>query len=297
MNTGENEQGLRKIVDWTRILSILSLIIHFYYYCYDYFLRWNLKSLLTDRLLQNLAKTGLFQSFFISKTFSLGLLIISLVGARGKMNEKMNYTPIFLCTFFGCGLYFFSQFVFLFSEKKEAIALSYIFITFIGYLLILTGGSLFSRIVRQKLIGSVFNSENETFPQEERLLNNAYSINLLARYSLNRKLRNSWINIINPFRGLLIMGTPGSGKSYFVIHQIIRQHIEKGFCMFVYDFKYDDLTRIAYNQFLKFKDRYKVMPHFWVINFDDLNRSHRCNPLMERLCTISLMQQNLLAPL
>ncbi|GAC1660674.1 MAG: hypothetical protein NVS9B7_28420 [Flavisolibacter sp.] len=86
-----------------------------------------------------------------------------------------------------------------------------------------------SRIVRQKLSGSVFNWENETFPQEERLLNNPYSINLLARYKLNGKIRSSWINIINPFRGLLVKGTPGSGKSYFVIQQIIRQHIEKAF--------------------------------------------------------------------
>ena len=89
----------------------------------------------------------------------------------------------------------------------------------------------------------MFNTENQTFPQEERLLKNEYSINLPAIYYLKGKNHNSWINVINPMRGLLVMSSPGSGKSYFVIHHIIRQHIEKGFSMFIYDFKYDDLTK------------------------------------------------------
>jgi len=73
--------------------------------------------------------------------------------------------------------------------------------------------------------------------------------------------------------------TPDSGKSYFVIRHIITQHIRKGFTMFVYDFKFDDLSRIAYNTWLKNKHRYPKPPAFYVNNFDDLTRSHRCNPL------------------
>ena len=75
------------------------------------------------------------------------------------------------------------------------------------------------------------------------------------------------------------MGSPGSGKSYFIIQNIIRQHIEKGFSMFIYDFKYDDLTRIAYNHLLKHKNRYPIEPRFYIINFDNLSSCHRCNPL------------------
>ncbi|RRN76551.1 conjugal transfer protein TraG, partial [Pseudoxanthomonas sp. SGD-10] len=78
-------------------------------------------------------------------------------------------------------------------------------------------------------------------------------------------------------RGTLVMGTPGAGKSYFVIRHIITQHINKGFSMFLYDFKYDDLTRIAYNTLLKAKTPNK--PRFYIINFEDLNHTHRCNPL------------------
>jgi hypothetical protein len=127
------------------------------------------------------------------------------------------------------------------------------------------------------LNNNVFNSLNETFPQEERLLNNEYSINLPARYNLKGRFRKSWINIINPFRGLLVMGSPGSGKSYFIIQHIITQHIQKGFSMFVYDFKFDDLTKHAYNQYLKYRHLYPVQPEFYIIHFDQI--FNRCNPI------------------
>jgi hypothetical protein len=162
----------------------------------------------------------------------------------------------------------------------EKVAITYMLTTTTGYILVLTGVTLLSRIIRQKINNKdVFNKENETFPQEERLLENEYSINLLATYLLKGKLRNSWINIINPFRSLLVLGSPGAGKSYFVIRHVITQHIRKGFSMFVYDFKFDDLSIIAYNHYLKCRHLYKIPPEFYVINFEDLSRTHRCNPL------------------
>jgi hypothetical protein len=152
-------------------------------------------------------------------------------------------------------------------------------ITGTGYLLILAGGTRLSRLIKVNLNKDIFNSENETFPQEQRLLENEYSVNLPAKFKLKGKILDSWINIINPLRGLLVAGTPGAGKSYFVIRHIIDQHIRKGFTMFLYDFKYDDLTRIAYNKLLKYQANYNIIPAFYIINFDDLNRTHRCNPL------------------
>jgi hypothetical protein len=234
---------------------------------------------ITDRLLQNIFKTGLFTNFNKSKAIALVVLTISLFGARGKKSEKASFKTAFIYIISGLLLYFISYGVMLLKIEISSIAISYMAITILGFIMILTGGTLLSRIIHLKLNKSVFNSPNETFPQEERLLNNEYSINLPARYNLKGKFRKSWINIINPFRGVLIMGSPGSGKSYFVIQHIIKQHIQKGFSMFVYDFKFDDLTKIAYNQFLQNKKSYKVTPEFYVINFDDLNRSHRCNPL------------------
>ena len=125
----------------------------------------------------------------------------------------------------------------------------------------------------------VFNTENESFQQETQLMENEYSVNLPTKFYYNKKWQNGWINIVNPFRATIVLGTPGSGKSFAVVNNYIRQHIEKGFSMYIYDFKFDDLSTIAYNHLLKYADNYKVKPKFYVINFDDPRRSHRCNPI------------------
>ena len=279
MHTGENEQGLRKILDLTRMMSIAILLLHFYYYCYGAFALWEIRSGISDRLLQNIYNTGLYSSFHKSKLIALAVLIISLLGAKGRKDEKIGIKTALAYLFTGLILYFFGLPILELRWDILTKSMLYMGITVAGFILILTGGTLLSRIIHLRLNNSVFNTLNETFPQEERLLNNEYSINLPARYNLKGRLRKSWINIINPFRALLVMGSPGSGKSYFIIQHIIKQHLQKGFSMFVYDFKFDDLTRIAYNHYLLNKHMYKVSPQFYVINFDDLNRSHRCNPL------------------
>ncbi|MET6998700.1 conjugal transfer protein MobC [Chitinophaga sp. H8] len=280
MQTGENEQALRKILDMTRLISIIILGLHFYYFCYTAFREWQLVSEFSDRLLGNIRNTGLFADFYRSKLIALGFLVISLLGAKGRKNEKLNYKTAFAYIITGLLIYCFSYLTLLVKIKTTGTAVLYMGITGIGFLLMLSGGTLLSRIIKNKLNNKdIFNKENETFPQEERLLENEYSINLPARYMLKNKVRKSWINIINPFRAVMVLGTPGSGKSYFVIRHVITQHIRKGFTMFVYDFKFDDLSKIAYNTWLKNRQHYKKPPAFYVINFDDLTRSHRCNPL------------------
>lgn len=278
-HTGENEQGLRKIVDLTRFASIFILLLHFYYYCYVAFEQREITSTITDRLMKNISNTGLFQNQLTSKFMALGLLVISLFGAQGKKDEKINWRSITAYLLIGLLLYFSSQLFFKLQYDVQTVAIVYITATSLGFLLILAGGNLLSRLIKLNLGDDVFNSLNETFPQEERLISNEYSINLPARYNLKNRVRKSWINIINPFRGLLVIGSPGSGKSWFVIQHVIKQHIEKGFAMFVYDFKYDDLSRIVYNWLQKNKHNYSIKPSFYVINFDNLSVSHRCNPL------------------
>ncbi|MDQ2752624.1 MAG: YWFCY domain-containing protein [Bacteroidota bacterium] len=279
MNTGENEQGLRKVIDLTRMIGIVLLFLHCYFYCYAAFQRWGFTAPIGDRLLKNLTQTGLFNSFNKSKGIALAFLLLSLMGVKGRKSEKINFKTVAIYFSAGMILFFGSMVCFSILQSPIDEVIGYISLTTVGYVLILTGGSLLTRIIKVNLSKDVFNKLNETFPQEERLLKNEYSINLPAEYNLKGKKRQSWINLINPMRGLLVMGSPGSGKSYFIIQHIIRQHIEKGFCMFIYDFKYDDLTRIAYNHFLKHKKGYKVDPLFYIINFDDLSRCHRCNPL------------------
>ena len=280
MQTGENEQALRKILDMTRLMGIAVLLIHFYYYCFDSFRQWNLAPDLACKILENIYRTGLLDSFHKSKLFAIGLLVISLMGARGRKDEKLHFRVAFYYISMGLLLYFGSYLAFVIFADAKVCSVLYISLCSLGYLMTLSGGTLLSRIIRRKLGSTdIFNKENETFPQEERLIENEYSVNLPARYHLKDKVRSSWINIINPFRGILVPGTPGSGKSYFVIRHIITQHIAKGFSMFIYDFKFDDLTVIAYNAWLKFRHLYAVEPKFYIINFDDLSRTHRCNPL------------------
>ncbi|WP_073488013.1 conjugal transfer protein MobC [Flavobacterium sp. CF108] len=280
MQTGENDQALRKILDMTRLISIVLLSIHFYYECYSAFKQWELVSEFSDAILRNIYNTGLLNNFHKCKLFALGFLAISLMGAKGRKDEKLNYKTTFAYVIIGILIYFISYLLLFLKTEVIYSVIVYILITSIGFLLILSGGTLLSRIIKKRLSGKdIFNKENETFPQEERLLENEYSINLPARYHLKDKVRDSWINIINPFRSLLVSGTPGSGKSYFVIRHVITQHIRKRFSMFVYDFKYADLTIIAYNTWLKYRHFYAVEPKFYIINFDDLSRTHRCNPL------------------
>ncbi|MEE1947249.1 conjugal transfer protein MobC [Pedobacter sp. KR3-3] len=271
MNTGENAEALRKIIDLTRKCSIILLCLHFYVYCYAAFEAWGLTHDIGRQLLINIGHTGLFSRFWISKAAALTLLVISLIGAKGKKDEKLRLPTALRYLFAGLAVYAASHLLLHLEASARTLAGIYMAVT--------AGGTLLTRLLKQRLDGDIFNALQETFPQEERLLENEYSINLPARYSLKGKIRRSWINIINPFRSLLVVGTPGAGKSYFVIRHVITQHIKKCFTMFIYDFKYDDLSVIAYNTYLKYRHLHKVVPKFYVINFEDLSLSHRCNPL------------------
>jgi hypothetical protein len=277
MNTGENAEALRKIADFIRKSSICLLCLHFYVYCYSAFEEWQLTHSMVRQLLENIGRTGLFKEFYISKAGALLLLIVSLVGTKGKKEEKLKLSTALRLIISGLIIYGTSYLLLRLEASVAVLGGLYITVTAIGYLLILNGGILLTRLLKQRLDEDIFNQLQETFPQEERLLENEYSINLPARYNLKGKIRKSWINFINPFRALLVAGTPGAGKSYFVIRHVITQHLSKGFSMFIYDFKFPDLSVIAYNSFLKNKHRYKVEPKFYVIDFDNIY--HRCNPL------------------
>lgn len=148
-----------------------------------------------------------------------------------------------------------------------------------GYISLLTAGMWTGRLLKEHLMDDVFNEENESFMQETRLITNEYSVNLPTRFYYKKKWHNGWINVVLPQRGCMVVGSPGSGKSYCVINQFIMQQIEKGYALYCYDFKFPDLSLIVYNHLLKNKDKYKANVQFYVINFDDPRHSHRCNPI------------------
>lgn len=211
MNTGEDTGGLRKITDFTRLISLFILSIHFYMSCYLAFKIWGYTAGISDKLIANVAKIGLFDGVLVPKFAALLCLLISLLGVKGRKDEKIRKHNLMVYVLVGLVFYFAASVVFDLGFDAQLTAGLYIIFTSTGYLLILSGGAMLSRLIKASINTDVFNSENETFPQEERLLENEYSINLLAKYNLKGKIRNSYINIINPFRGLLVTGTPGSG--------------------------------------------------------------------------------------
>ena len=210
MQTGEDTQGLRKIIDFTRVISLCILSIHFYIICYIAFKQWGLTAEITNRVVLNIAKTGLFIGMIKAKLAALLFLFISLIGAKGKKDELIRKDAIAMYIILGLTFYFISSLSFYLNAPPSIIAITYIGVSSLGYLLILTGGVSLTRLLKATLNKDIFNTENETFPQEERLLENEFSINLPAKYYLKNKIRHSWINIINPFRALLLQGVPGS---------------------------------------------------------------------------------------
>lgn len=280
MKTAENEQGLSKIIDMTRAISIVVLLLHFYDNCYGAFRLWNLTSPLSDKLLNNIHRTGLLTGFQKSKLIALGFLLISLIGIKVRKNERMSYSKAIICLLAGVIIYFSSYLTLLLKQIPiKTITLSYIITTTIGYLVIMTGGSLLARIIKLKLSNQVFNRANESFPQEERLLKDDFSLNLPAIYTYKGKTRRSWINFLNARRSILVMGSAGSGKTYFVVENLLRQLIAKGQVVFVFDQKFPELTTLTYNHFLKHRRKYPLNTEFRCVNFTDPNLSARCNPI------------------
>ena len=280
MQNGENIQALHKNLEFLRFVSILLLMIHFYSVCLPAFHGWGVSVHFVDTLIYRLS-SGIFFLSGINraKIAALVLLAVSQFGEKGKKDDKIQLKPLLYYIGVGMALFFGSSLLLDLNLSESEIAEIYISVATAGYISIMAGSARLSRLLYLRMGKDPFNLIEETFPQEERLLQNEYSFNLPAQYNLRGKIRKSWINIINPFRALMILGTPGAGKSFFVVRHIISQSIQKGYTMYLYDFKFPDLTMIAYNHALKNIDKYPKPPKLYIINFDDLSRSHRCNVL------------------
>lgn len=283
MSQEDDLRGLAKVIDFMRAISILFVLIHCYWFCYESFREWNITIGVVDRILMNFQKnTGLFSSLLWTKLFAVLFLGLSCLGIRGVKDEKITWRNIIILLIVGF-ITFFLNWILL--AIPEVGAILYISSLAIGYICLLMGGTWMSRLLKNNLMDDVFNVENESFMQETRLMENEYSVNLPTRFYYQKKWNNGWINVVNPFRATIVLGTPGSGKSYAVVNNFIKQQIEKSFAMYIYDYKFPDLSEIAYNHLLKYADRYEVKPTFYVINFDDPRRSHRCNPINPNFMT------------
>ena len=263
-----------------RGISVIFLLINCYWFCYEAFHVWGFTLGIIDKILMNFQRTtGLFSSILWTKLFCVVFLALSCLGTKGVKEEKITWPKIWTVLFSGFVFYFLNWWLLVLPIGKVGAASLYIFTLSIGYICLLMGGVWMSRLLKNNLMDDVFNTENESFMQETRLMENEYSVNLPTRFYYKKKWNNGWINVVNPFRASMVLGTPGSGKSYAIVNNYIKQQIEKGFAMYIYDYKFPDLSEIAYNHLLHHLDAYKVKPQFYVINFDDPRKSHRCNPI------------------
>ena len=273
-------RALGKVMDFMRGISVIFLLINCYWFCYEAFQEWHFTLGIINKILINFQRsTGLFSSILWTKLFCVVFLALSCLGTKGVKEEKITWPKIWTMLFVGFVFFFLNWWLLALPIGKVGAASLYIFTLSVGYICLLMGGVWMSRLLKNNLMDDVFNTENESFMQETRLMENEYSVNLPTRFYYKKKWNNGWINVVNPFRASMVLGTPGSGKSYAIVNNYIKQQIEKGFAMYIYDYKFPDLSEIAYNHLLNHLDAYKVKPQFFVINFDDPRRSHRCNPI------------------
>ncbi|MEA4809380.1 hypothetical protein SDC9_25946 [bioreactor metagenome] len=280
MANEDDLRGLAKVMDFMRALSILFVVINVYWFCYEAVHEWGINIGVVDKILMNFNNTaGLFTSILRTKIFAVVFLALSCLGTKGVKEEKITWGKIYVCLGIGFVLFFLNWWLLALPLPSVANAGLYIFTISVGYILLLMAGTWISRLLKNNMFDDVFNTENESFMQETKLMVNDYSINLPTKFWYKKKQWKGWINVVNPFRAAIVLGTPGSGKSYAVVNQFIKQQIEKGYTGYIYDFKFPDLSTIAYNHLLNNREGYEKVPTFYVINFDDPSRSHRCNPI------------------
>ena len=273
-------RALGKVMDFMRGISVIFLLINCYWFCYEAFQQWHFTLGIINKILMNFQRTtGLFSSILWTKLFCVVFLALSCLGTKGVKEEKITWPKIWTVLFSGFVFFFLNWWLLVLPIGKIGAASLYIFTLSIGYICLLMGGVWMSRLLKNNLMDDVFNTENESFMQETRLMENEYSVNLPTRFYYKKRWNKGWINVVNPFRASMVLGTPGSGKSYAIVNNYSKQQIEKGFAMYIYDYKFPDLSEIAYNHLLNHLDAYKIKPQFYVINFDDPRKSHRCNPI------------------
>ncbi len=286
MQQQDDIRGLAKVMEFMKAISILFMLLHIYWFCYEFISYFHLTHPIIDNILLNFNRTTrIFSNILWTKIFTIIFLALACWGNQAKKNQNITWNKIYLLLLTGGMLFFLNWWLLDLPVSVAANCILYIVTLALGYILLLWGGIWIGRLLKVDLLKDPFNEMNESFLQEERLITNEYSINLPTRYYFHGKERHGWINVVNPFRGSAILGTPGSGKSFAIINNYIKQQIEKGFALYIYDFKFPDLSEIAYNHLRNNLDGYKVPPAFYVINFDDPRKSHRCNPINPKFMT------------
>ena len=244
----------------------------------------------TQFILELLGRFKVFNTVSGCKMAELVCICIVCIGTKAKKALKFNVrtmvvypvlsglTLVGLCFVFHGMDFGVSWFGF------PAGRILYALCSVVGTMLVHQGLDGIAKYYNNKVGEDRFNFENESFQQSENLVANEYSVNIPMIYYWKKRMHRGWINIINPFRGTIVLGTPGSGKSFGVIDPFIRQHSAKGFAMMVYDFKYPALAKTLFYQFCKNRKAGKLPPNcgFRTVNFTDVEYSNRINPIQRK---------------
>lgn len=298
--TGREREGHTQTVELFIVAAIGLLILHCLWYCYEliYSDSWLVNYLYSGLSNLNL-RLGLFNNPIISKALVLLLLFLYAIGSKGKIDpsigryQVLRYASAGLLLFLGSVPVLYAKTI----VAPVAVDILYAGMTLVGTMQLIKGGQYLSRILFTRSPNDIFNDASEEFPQNETLVQNEYSIHFQTLYAYKGVWRRGLINIINPFRSVIVLGLQGSGKTFAVLIQALWQSLYKGYVTYVYDFKFPDLTLEAYNAYRKTIDENTyawtpkdqlagrkrkndpLIPKFYVLNFDDIEYSHRCNPI------------------
>ena len=253
------------------LLAGAILLLTVYYYAYPMWAALGLRGKLTDSLMLDIWRSGTLRSPWSVRLVCIFFAGVSVI-VRSGSSKASTWAEVLLPLLSGLLLFFGSAF---FGNDIWFV------ITYVtGFILFLIGAILLGRLV--KSFDANLPDYWDTFGQCEELIENEDSVNIPMTYQHKGKLRKGYINVVSPQRGCMVIGIPGSGKTYSIYGPFFRQMMQKGYAMFVYDYKYPDLTHRVLNELLDNFDCYKVKPKLYIVNFDDPLHSHRFNPIHPR---------------
>lgn len=288
MEESKELQGFYKIF---RAVIYISVLMEFFEYAIDPAILDHWGGILVD-IHARIKRWMIYNdgNLVYSKIATFVLICITCIGTRNKKHLEFDARRQVLYPLV-CGLLLLVMSVWLFnhpmSVRLYTLPLNIVFYmltTVVGVVLVHIALDNFSKFLKEGLLKDRFNFENESFEQCQEEQKNKYSVNIPMRYYYKGKFRKGWVNIVNPFRGTWVVGTPGSGKTFSIIEPFIRQHSAKGFAMVVYDYKFPTLATKLYYHYKKNK-KLGLLPKgckFNIINFVDVEYSRRVNPIQSK---------------
>ena len=269
-----NDNQYRELRNLAAASCAALLILHYYYFCHRGLANWSLTHPIADRLVAGIAGKGLFRHPALSLLLALLALAATTIGAKAPPQVSPGRLIALLLT--GSALYFGASLLLHFDADPKSLTIAYLVVTVVGLGLLYTAVRALIGLLSWPAKRAIFNQYNESFPQEERVLSHPNFFHLRGRYRFQKQWRQNVINL-DIYRGTIVMGSPGSGKTRYIFKQLISQSLERNMALFVFDLKYDGLTRYVYNELECVRPSLKNAPKFYSFNFDNLD--NRCNVL------------------